>query len=156
MGAEVGPQAWPSSHARGGVSPPLETIQKAAHGMIAYLDTHTAIKLVRGGKIGREASRLMRKAELLLAPIALLELEYLFEIGRLTIPGKDLIRKLEHEIGLKLCDLPFPAVAEAALAEKWTRDIFDRLLVAQAKTNGLAPLISADEHIAQHYPRTVW
>jgi PIN domain nuclease of toxin-antitoxin system len=47
-------------------------------------------------------------------------------------------------------------VARAALDEKWTRDAFDRIIVAQAKLNGLAPLISSDEEIAEHYPRTVW
>jgi PIN domain nuclease of toxin-antitoxin system len=52
--------------------------------------------------------------------------------------------------------LPFAVVASAALDEKWTRDPFDRLIVANAKANGFAWLISADEEIARHYPRTVW
>jgi PIN domain nuclease of toxin-antitoxin system len=42
------------------------------------------------------------------------------------------------------------------LDEKWTRDPFDRLIVANAKANGFAWLISADEHIRNHYPRAVW
>jgi PIN domain nuclease of toxin-antitoxin system len=125
--------------------------------MIAYLDTHTAVRIASGrGRIGRDAERLVRKAELLASPMVLVEMEYLFEIGRLTSPGKDVLRKLEHELGLRLCDLPFAEVAKAAIDEKWTRDAFDRMIVAQAKVNGLAPLISADEEIAKHYPRTVW
>jgi PIN domain nuclease of toxin-antitoxin system len=63
---------------------------------------------------------------------------------------------VEHELGARLCDLPFPAIASAALDEKWTRDPFDRLIVAHAKANGFAPLISSDKKIARHYPRTVW
>jgi hypothetical protein len=43
----------------------------------------------------------------------------------------------------------FSAIASAALAEKWTRDPFDRLIVANAKANGFAWLISADEEIAK-------
>jgi PIN domain nuclease of toxin-antitoxin system len=125
--------------------------------MIAYLDTHTAIRLASGrGRIGRDAERLIRKAGLLASPMVLVEVEYLFEIGRLSLPAKDVLRKLEHELGLRLCELPFAEVAKAALDEKWTRDAFDRMIVAQAKVNGLAPLISADEEIAKHYPRTVW
>ena len=125
--------------------------------MIAYLDTHSAVRLAGGrGKIGRDAERLIQKAELLASPMLLVEIEYLFEIGRLVSPAKDVLRKLEHELGLRLCDLPFAEVAKAALDEKWTRDAFDRMIVAQAKVNGLAPLISADEEIAKHYPRTVW
>jgi len=126
--------------------------------MIAYLDTHTAIRLAQGRirAVGRDAVRLIHRADLLISPMVLLELEYLAEIGRLTVPAKDILRKLEHELGLKLCDLPFAEVAKAALDEKWARDAFDRMIVAQAKVNGLAPLISSDAKIAAHYVRTVW
>jgi PIN domain nuclease of toxin-antitoxin system len=126
--------------------------------MIAYLDTNVVVRLGHGRlrAIGREASRLIARAELLISPMVLLELEYLFEIERLMAPARDIQRKVEHELGVRLCDLPFADVARAALDEKWTRDAFDRMIVAQAKVNGFAPLISSDEKIAQHYPRTVW
>ena len=88
--------------------------------------------------------------------MVLVEAEYLYEIGRVTLPAKDIIRKLEHELGVRLCDLPFAEVARAALDESWTRDPFDRFIVAQARLNGLAPLISSDEKIAENYPRTIW
>jgi PIN domain nuclease of toxin-antitoxin system len=125
--------------------------------MIAYLDTHTAVRLAQGSaRIGRDAARLAHKAELMVSPMVLVELEYLYEIGRLRLPARDILRKLEHELGVCVCDLPFADVAKAALDEKWTRDPFDRIIVAQAKVNGIAPLISSDEQIAVHYPRTVW
>ncbi|HKN22712.1 MAG TPA: PIN domain-containing protein [Terracidiphilus sp.] len=125
--------------------------------MIAYLDTHTVMRLAHGRpRIGRDAAQLIQRAELLITPMVLVELEYLYEIGRLTLPAKDVLRKLEHELGLGLCDLPLADVARAALDEKWTRDAFDRFIVAQARLSGLAPLISSDEEIAKHYPRTVW
>ena len=125
--------------------------------MIAYLDTHTAMRLAHGRpRIGRDAEKLVQRVDLLISPMVLLELEYLYEIGRLTLPGKDIVRKLEHELGVRQCDLAFADVARAALDEKWTRDAFDRIIVAQARLNGLAPLISSDEEIAEHYPRTVW
>ena len=125
--------------------------------MIAYLDTHAMIRLAHGrGRIGRDAEKLIQRAELLISPMVLVELEYLYEIRKITLPGKDVLRKLEHELGLRLCELPFADVARAALDEKWTRDAFDRVIVAQARLNGLAPLISADEKIVEHYPRTIW
>ena len=125
--------------------------------MTAYLDTHAVMRLAHGRpRIRRDAAQLIQRAELLISPMVLVELEYLHEIGRLTLPGKDILRKLEHEVGLRLCDLPFADVARAAIDEKWTRDAFDRIIVAQARLNGLAPLISSDEPIAEHYPRTVW
>jgi PIN domain nuclease of toxin-antitoxin system len=88
--------------------------------------------------------------------MVVLELELLYEIKRAKQSSRDMLRKLEHELGVRFCDLPFEEVANAALDEKWTRDPFDRMIVASAKLNGLAPLISSDQKIARHYPRTVW
>jgi PIN domain nuclease of toxin-antitoxin system len=126
--------------------------------MIAYLDTDTLVRLALGRPrlISREASKLIQRAELRLSPMVLVELEYLYEIGRLKVRSRDIHIKAEHELGLKLCELPFAAVASAAIDEKWTRDVFDRIIVANARVNGLALLISADEKVQKNYPRTVW
>lgn len=126
--------------------------------MIAYFDTHALVRaaLGRSRLLGREASRLIERAELLLSPMVLVELEYLYEIGRLKLRARDVRAKVEQELGVKVCELPFAAVASAAIDETWTRDVFDRMIVAQARANGMAALISLDEKIAEHYPRTVW
>jgi len=126
--------------------------------MIAYLDTNAVIRLAQGstGRLGREVLRLIETAELLISPVVLLELEFLYEIERIKLRSRDIQRKIEAELGVRLCALPFTDIANAALDEKWTRDPFDRLIVANAKANGFAPLVSADERIAKHYPRTVW
>lgn len=88
--------------------------------------------------------------------MAFLELEYLNELGKTKFRAGDLLKKVEYETKLRLCDLPLSTIASAALDEKWTRDPFDRLIVANAKANGFAWLISADEQMRKHYPRTVW
>jgi PIN domain nuclease of toxin-antitoxin system len=126
--------------------------------MIAYLDTNAVIRLAHGPArlISRDASRLINRADLLVSPMVVLELELLYEIKRVKQSARDILRKVEHELGIRVCELPFGDVANAALDEEWTRDPFDRIIVAQAKVNGLAPLISSDEKIAQHYPRTIW
>jgi PIN domain nuclease of toxin-antitoxin system len=126
--------------------------------VIAYLDTNTLIWLAQGSLdgISHKAERMLRQADLLFSPMVLLELEYLYEIKRSKRPARDIQTKVEHDLGVRVCDLPFSTIAGGALDEKWTRDPFDRLIVANAKANGFAWLISADEEIAQHYPRTVW
>ena len=126
--------------------------------MIAYLDTQALAWLAEGSlaSASRKAGRLAEHADLLFSPMVLLELEYLYEIKRGKRPARDIQRKVEYELGVRLCDLPFSEIASAALDEKWTRDPFDRLIVANAKANGFAWLISADEKIRKHYPRTVW
>jgi len=126
--------------------------------MIAYLDTNALVWLAEGNlaKITPPAVQLLEQADLLYSPMVLLELQYLYEVKRIKLPARDVQRKVEHELGARLCDLPFSTIASAALDENWTRDPFDRLIVANAKVNGFASLISADGQIAQHYPRTVW
>lgn len=124
----------------------------------AYLDTLVAVWLATG-KLSRFSSNtrdLLEGTDLLLSPIVLLELEYLYECKRIKLPARDIQRKVEHELGVRLCEFPFSTVAGAALDEKWTRDPFDRIIVANAKANGFAWLISADETVRKHYPRTVW
>ena len=62
---------------------------------------------------------------------------------------------LAGDIGLRVCDLPFRTVVDHALAEHWTRDPFDRMIVANAKAVG-ALLVTKDERILEHYSRAVW
>ena len=126
--------------------------------MIAYLDTPIVLWLAAGkvNRLSPKAKGLLDRSELLLSAMAFLELEYLHELGRTKFRALDLLKKVEHETDLRLCDLPFSTVANAALDEKWTRDPFDRLIVANAKANGFAWLITADEVIPKFYPRAVW
>ena len=85
-----------------------------------------------------------------------LELEYLHEIGRLQMGAVEIVGKLRREIDLKVCGLPFPDVTAIAIGEKWTRDPFDRVIVAHAKANGLAPLVTSDEGIRANYRNAIW
>lgn len=126
--------------------------------MIAYVDTNVVVWLAQGNltRISQKAESVLEQAELLISPMVLIELEYLYEIHRIKLPSQDVLLKIEHEIGVRVCDLPFPLIANVAVKEKWTRDPFDRMIVAQAKTNGLASLVSSDEEIGQYYPRTIW
>lgn len=126
--------------------------------MIAYLDTNIVVWLAQGdiARISAKAQDVLEKADLLISPMVLIELEYLYEVNRIKLPSRDLRLKVEHEVGIRICDLSFSLVADVTLDEKWTRDPFDRMIVAHAKANGLASLVSADEEIAKHYLRTVW
>lgn len=126
--------------------------------LIAYLDTNVVVWLSQGNRkhISDKAKKVVARADLLISPMVLLELEYLFELRRTNFSSRDLHLKVEREVNVRVCELSFAAVANAALDEKWTRDPFDRVIVAHAKANGFAQLVSADEAIAKHYPRTVW
>jgi len=125
----------------------------------AYLDTHVAVRLANSdlSLISQPALDTIAKTDLLISPMVLLELEYLFELKKETrLTAEDIQRKLELELGVRVCPLNFRAITRVAAGEKWTRDPFDRIIVAHAKANGLSPLISADRLIMQNYPRCIW
>ncbi len=124
----------------------------------AYLDTSVAVWLAQGdlSRITRTALDSIRNSNLLVSPMVALELAYLHEINRITLTSQDVLLKLKAELGVDVCDSSFPALIAIAVNEKWTRDPFDRIIVSQAKANGLAPLISPDEAIQKNYIKTVW
>lgn len=126
---------------------------------LIYLDTHVVAWLyARGAEapLSDAARQALRGAEdLRLSPMARLELQYLFEVGRTTVPAAGILDELSAAVGLRLCDAPFPAVARAAEGYAWTRDPFDRLIVAQAALRD-APLVTKDRTIHEHYPGALW
>jgi len=124
---------------------------------VTYLDTHVLVRLYEGeiGRMSRAVQRSIETDEVLVSPAAVLEIELLHEIGRLRVNASRVVEVLAEALGLSVCDLPFSTVVQYALKEGWSRDPFDRLIVAHAKANG-APLITKDERIHQHYRRAVW
>ena len=126
--------------------------------MICYLDTQVAVWLAQAdlAKLSQKALSLIQTADLRLSPMAIAELQYLFEIGRILVSPQDILYKLNVEVGLTVCDYPFPIIAEVALGEGWTRDPFDRLITAHAKANGIAPLLTKDAVIQANYSNARW
>ena len=126
--------------------------------MIAYLDTHVLFWLCenRLNRISGAALDALNQYDLLISPMVAIELAFLHEIGRSKRVSQDILRQLREQVGLRVCDHSFADVAEAATFESWTRDPFDRMIVAQAKANGYAPLISADVDIRANYPKAIW
>jgi PIN domain nuclease of toxin-antitoxin system len=126
--------------------------------MIVYVDTQVAVWLAEANlvKISRQAISLMNIGDVRVSPMAVIELQYLYEIRRIIVSPSEILMKLGVEIGLTVCDHPFPIIAEIALGENWTRDPFDRIIVAHAKANGVAPLLTSDEMIRNNYPNARW
>jgi len=124
---------------------------------IVYLDTHVVIWLYAGllDKITDAAKKAIDESDLFVSQMLRLELQYLFEIGRLKVRADTIISSLSKSIGLKISDIAFNQIIDEALKLKWTRDVFDRLLVAEAKTlkHGI---ISADRDIQANFKLTIW
>jgi PIN domain nuclease of toxin-antitoxin system len=124
---------------------------------VTYLDTHVVIWLFggEGHRLSSAATERIRDEELLVSPAVVLELQLLHEIGRLRAVALRVIERLSSEIGLAVCGLPFTSVLEQAVKQSWTRDPFDRLIVAQASANDAA-LVTKDGEIRGNYKRSIW
>ncbi|KAF0202682.1 MAG: PilT protein domain-containing [Gallionellaceae bacterium] len=123
-----------------------------------YLDTHILVWLYQDGaaRLTPSGVRAIEGAEqLLISPMVELELTYLYEISRISCPAITILDSLRRDIGLETCKQPFAAVVGAALVLDWTRDPFDRIIVAQA-AHRESPLLTADQNIREHYSAAVW
>ncbi len=123
----------------------------------AFLDTHAAVFLWSGEAqaFGTASHELLENSIVLVSAFVRLELAFLREMGRLVVPPDEILGGLVADCGVALSDDPLPAILEQALHLTWTRDPFDRLLVATASLHQ-APFISRDRKIHEHYGRAVW
>ena len=125
---------------------------------LIYLDTHVVAWLYAQGRtaVPDEVAALIEAvSDIRISPMVRLELQYLFEIGRVTCTPLPVLDALEASLGLTICKAPFSAVVRQAESSSWTRDPFDRLIVAQAALYD-APLITKDELIHANYGKAVW
>jgi PIN domain nuclease of toxin-antitoxin system len=124
---------------------------------VIYLDTHAVMAIYQNEfrVFSAKASQVIESEDdIRISPMVLLELEFLHEIKRIRPTARHVADALAIDIGLKICDAPFAAVANKASEERWTRDPFDRLIVAQARLASAA-LITRDREIRVHYPAAI-
>jgi PIN domain nuclease of toxin-antitoxin system len=124
---------------------------------VIALDTHLVVWL-HAGETARLPPGLCQRLDtddLVICPMVLLELEYLREIDRITVNADRILSDLAAEIGLGLCPHPFAGVIREALRQTWTRDPFDRIIVAHSLAAGHA-LATKDTHIRAHCPSAFW
>jgi len=124
---------------------------------VIYLDTHVVAWLYAGELelFPKPVRILLDRETLLISPMVELELQYLYEINRTSERGDVVVETLEREIGISRCQAPFTQVVAGAMRESWTRDPFDRLIVAQARLRR-TPLLTKDDQICAHYEEALW
>jgi len=124
---------------------------------ITYLDTHLVVWLHAGqiDLIPHPVRDILESSSLLLSPMVDLELEYLFEIGRVIEPAFEVRQNLDSKLNTRTCNLDFGAVASEACRQTWTRDPFDRIITGQAAVNN-AQLLTKDKKIRDNYANAIW
>jgi PIN domain nuclease of toxin-antitoxin system len=124
---------------------------------LIYLDTHVVVWLYAGlaEKFSEPVHRLINQQDLYVSPIVRLELQYLYEIQRITVGADAIVTDLAGRIGLQVCDKSFSLIVSKASGCAWTRDPFDRLIVANAALNDDV-LLSKDPDILEKYAYARW
>ncbi len=122
-----------------------------------YLDTHVVVWLYAGKikKLSEQAKELINDHEVIISPVVRLELQYLFEIQRVTGEANEIVFDLSDRIGLKMCDKSLNTIISGALDLSWTRDPFDRIIVANAAINHNI-LVTKDQNILKNYEKAMW
>lgn len=122
-----------------------------------YLDTHVVVWLYAGlvDKFSQPIKKLINEGELYICPVVRLELGYLYKIQRITDDADAIVSDLSRRMGLKVSDKDFNTIVSGAMTFSWTRDPFDRLIVANAGLNDDI-LISKDQNILGNYPHAKW
>ena len=124
---------------------------------VVHLDTHVVIWLYSGllNLVPPRVVFTINENSLRISPIVALEIQYLYETKRITIPADTILEDLDLRIGLRMDRLSFARVVRQSLNEVWTRDPFDRLIVSQAKIRQV-PLLTKDRSIRKHYKNARW
>jgi PIN domain nuclease of toxin-antitoxin system len=113
---------------------------------VILLDTNALIWLLQGH---RRARLLAKHPRLQMSPASLFELQLLVEAGRLALPRDRTVSAVVQDPRWRLDEPPAGAWFEIACELSWTRDPFDRLLVAHARLRGWK-LATGDSVLHEH------
>ncbi|MGI8841713.1 MAG: type II toxin-antitoxin system VapC family toxin [Caulobacteraceae bacterium] len=122
-----------------------------------HLDTHVIIWLSSGrrDRLSARAKALIGRDQCQISPMVMLELETLFERGKIDRDASIPVNYLVDGIGLTISDSPLLTIVDRARSFAWTRDPFDRLIVANAMADHVR-LVTADRLILEKFADAVW
>lgn len=122
-----------------------------------FLDTHVVIWLYSGqlDLFNPKVLKLINTEQVCISHVVKLEIQYLFEIKRIKYEPGLIIDTLIDEIGLMFSNNNFDSIVRQAIHFSFTRDPFDRIIVADASINN-SRLISKDRNLKKHYKKTIW
>jgi len=125
--------------------------------MKLHLDTHAVVWLYTGElkKFPKPLLTKMQEADLFISPAVQFELALLHKIGKARDSEDKVLQTLRREIELKIEDIGSAELFAAACGVNWTKDPFDRLIVAASEIAS-CPLVTRDLHIHDHYKKALW
>lgn len=123
-----------------------------------HIDTHIAIWLFNAEveRFSVAATACLAENPIGYSPMLRHELDLLDQRGRLPAPSASaVLRYITEAFAAKESRLAFDVVIDAAQPLVWTRDPFDRLIVATAMAEGVG-LVTADRDVRNNFEYAVW
>ena len=108
-------------------------VSRAAPSHVILLDTNALIWLHQGHRRSRALGRVPRRY---ISPVSVLELQFLVEAGKLRLVERASLSDITSDPRWALDEPPASRWFSAAAELSWTRDPFDRLIVAHARLRG--------------------
>ena len=118
--------------------------------MTLLLDTHFLIWLVLGSKRLAEFPWIERHQPWGVSPVSFLEIQFLAEIGRLSVRNPEFTGAVMEDPRFTVDDIPLLTVIRHGLRLNWTRDPFDRMLVAHSMARRI-PFCTVDRRVRAHH-----
>jgi PIN domain nuclease of toxin-antitoxin system len=97
------------------------------------LDTHFLLWIVTGAERLLAFPWLDRYRPWGISPVSLLEIQFLAEVGRLSVDGPAFMEAVRQDARFVVDEVALVALIDKALSLSWTRDPFDRLLAAHSE-----------------------
>jgi PIN domain nuclease of toxin-antitoxin system len=114
------------------------------------LDTHFLIWLVLQSKRLAKFTWLHRYRPWGVSPVSFLEIQFLAEVGRLSVKNPEFTNTVMNDNRFIVDDIPLEILVGHALRLAWTRDPFDRLLVGHSSARRVA-FCTVDRGIRDHH-----
>jgi PIN domain nuclease of toxin-antitoxin system len=124
---------------------------------VIHLDTHVVIWMFtgEGERLPPKVVKRIESDPIVVSPMVMIEIDLLREIGRITEGGQTMLDDLRVRAGLDVSSTPLASIVASAHSLTWTRDPFDRLIVANALADG-ATLLTRDRNIRKHCRSAAW
>ncbi|MHC4469615.1 MAG: type II toxin-antitoxin system VapC family toxin [Planctomycetota bacterium] len=118
--------------------------------MNVLLDTHFLLWLLLGSDRVREFPWLDRYRPWRVSPVSFLEIAFLGEAGRIEVRTPELMEAVSRDPRFHVDEPPLVSLVRHAVAHTWTRDPFDRLLVAHSVARRI-PFCSVDRVVKENH-----
>jgi PIN domain nuclease of toxin-antitoxin system len=125
--------------------------------MNLFLDTHILIWLYQrdGSKFSAKNRETLDISNLYMPVISFLEIQFLKEIKRITFSADELLDELRIDLPINITEANAITLIRKAVEFNWTRDPFDRLIIAETVLYN-AKLLTKDSNILSNFHDAVW